>query len=59
MEGKNFRELVGGLIYENPNNVRDKGKSKVANLHIFKQIAKVKKNQSLLTLINIKFVFRN
>lgn len=42
MEGKKFREVVGGLIYENPQGKtsKDKGVSKVGNLDMFKAIAK-------------------
>jgi hypothetical protein len=38
MEGKKFRELVGGLVYENPSgkNVTEKGKSSVCNIDMFK-----------------------
>jgi Ca2+ transporting ATPase len=42
MEGKKFRELVGGLIFENPEGktIREKGECKVKNLDNFKSIAK-------------------
>ena len=38
MEGKKFRELVGGLIYENPDGktIKEKGKSSVKNMELFK-----------------------
>jgi magnesium-transporting ATPase (P-type) len=41
MEGKRFRELVGGLTYENPNmkNPLERGEAKVTNFAVFKQIA--------------------
>lgn len=38
MEGKKFRELVGGLVYENPagKNITEKGKTSVLNIDMFK-----------------------
>lgn len=40
MEGKRFRELVGGVVYENPyaQSIADKGLSKVVNFEVFKSI---------------------
>lgn len=45
MEGKRFRELVGGLVYENPNakELKDKGKARIKNMDEFKKIAAVTK----------------
>ncbi|EGR33978.1 hypothetical protein IMG5_028960 [Ichthyophthirius multifiliis] len=42
LEGKKFRELVGGLVYENPQgkSIQEKGEPKVRNLDAFKAIAK-------------------
>ncbi|KAL4469987.1 hypothetical protein ABPG73_016723 [Tetrahymena malaccensis] len=42
MEGKKFRELVGGVKYENPHaqDIQDRGQAKIVNFDIFKQIVK-------------------
>ncbi|KAL4435781.1 hypothetical protein ABPG74_015749 [Tetrahymena malaccensis] len=42
MEGKKFREIVGGIVYENPQgkSVAEKGASRVQNLEMFKAIAR-------------------
>jgi len=42
MEGKVFREFVGGIVYENQNekSIEKRGKSSVGNLEKFKIIAK-------------------
>lgn len=42
MEGKKFRELVGGIVYENPQGKTpaEKGPGKVQNLEMFRAIAR-------------------
>ncbi|EGR29603.1 hypothetical protein IMG5_152530 [Ichthyophthirius multifiliis] len=42
LEGKKFREIVGGIVYDNPDGKtpEEKGASKVANLDMFKAVAK-------------------
>ncbi|EWS72210.1 calcium-translocating P-type ATPase, PMCA-type protein (macronuclear) [Tetrahymena thermophila SB210] len=42
LEGKKFRELVGGVKYENPHaqDIQDRGQAKIVNFDIFKQIVK-------------------
>lgn len=40
MEGKKFREIVGGVVYDNPyaQNIADRGQVKVVNFAVFKEI---------------------
>ncbi|EGR30692.1 hypothetical protein IMG5_125530 [Ichthyophthirius multifiliis] len=42
MEGKKFRELIGGIAYDNPyaQNIEDRGEAKIFNFDIFKKIVK-------------------
>ena len=42
MSGKTFREIVGGLTYENPYGLtpEERGQSKVADFEKFKSVAK-------------------
>lgn len=42
MEAKKFREMTGGIVYENPDGLtaEEKGESKVANMENFRLIVR-------------------
>lgn len=54
MSGKSFREMVGGLTYDNPFGLtpEEKGQPKVGDMQAFKMIVKDLKVRKINFLIN-------